>query len=156
MAAGDIVIFDQFGVDLGNKIHDLDGDTWKVAFVTSATTPADTTAGPHFGGTGTTDLSTNEVTPGGNYSAGGVTLTSAAYTNSAGVVSWQFAKISIAQHASNPTNARWGILYNSTDANKRCAAYLDLGAALDFTLGPFEFRFNSVDGTGTLMTNTIN
>lgn len=156
MAAGDVTLYDQFGVDLGNEIHDLDGDTWKVAFVTSSTTPDETSAAPHFGGTGTTDLSTNEVNAGGNYSAGGVTLSSVEYSNSGGVVSWKAAKISIAQHASNPTNARWGILYNSTDTNKRVAAYLDLGAAVNMTLGPFEFQFNSVDGTGTIMTTTVN
>jgi hypothetical protein len=156
MAAGDVIIFDQFGVDLGNKIHDLDGDTWKVGFITSSTTPADSDAAPHFGGTGTTNMATNECSAGGNYSAGGVTLTSVAYSNSAGVVSWVAAKISVAQHASNPTNARWGILYNSTDANKRCAAYLDFGSVIDLTQGPFEFRFNSVDGTGAIATNTIN
>lgn len=32
MAAGDITFFHQFKLDLGNKIHDLDSDTWKVGF----------------------------------------------------------------------------------------------------------------------------
>jgi len=156
MAAGDITIFDQFGVDKGNKIHDLDGDTYKFALIDSTLAPTDADAAPHFGGTGTTDESTNEVTPGGNYSAGGVTLTTVSYANAAGVVSWKADKVTIAQNASNPTNARYAVIYNSTDANKRCIAFCDLGAVLDLTLGPFEFRFNSVDGNGTIMTDTIN
>ena len=40
MASGDITFFHQFKVDLGNKIHDLDTDTWKVGLITSAVTPA--------------------------------------------------------------------------------------------------------------------
>ena len=78
------------------------------------------------------------------------------YANVAGVVSWKAAKVAIAQNASNPTDARYAIIYNDTDANKRCVAWIDLGAVLNLTLGPFEFRFNSVDGTGTILTNTIN
>jgi len=152
MAAGDITIFHQFKVDLGNKLHDLDSDTWKVGFITSAVTPAAADAAPHWGGTGTTNFSTSQVTPGGNYATGGPALTTVGFANSAGTVSWKADKISIAQHASNPTNARWGILYNSTDANKRAAAILDFGAAIDLTAGPFEFRFNSVDGNGTIAT----
>lgn len=152
MAAGDITFFHQFKVDLGNKIHDLDSDTWKVGFITSAVTPAAGDAAPHWGGTGTTNFATNEVTPGGNYVANGPSLASLAYTNSGGTVSWSGQKISIAQHASNPTNARWGILYNSTDANKRAAAILDFGSARDLTAGLFEFKFNAVDGVGAIGT----
>jgi len=140
MASGDITFFHQFKVDLGNKIHDLDTDTWKVGLITSAVTPAAADAAPHWGGTGTTNYSTNQVTPGGNYATGGPSLTALAYTNSSGAVSWQAAKVSIASHASNPTNARWGIIYNSTDANKRAAAYVDLGSARDLTQGLFEIR----------------
>lgn len=152
MAAGDIVFFHQFKVDLGNKLHDLDTDVWKVGLTTATVTPTAADAGPHWGGTGTTNYATNQVTPGGNYATGGPSLTSLAYTNSAGTVSWNAAKVAIAQNASNPTNARWGIIYNSTDANKRAAAYIDLGSARDLTTGLFEIRFNSVDGTGTIGT----
>lgn len=152
MAAGDITAFYQFKVDLGNKIHDLDGDTWKFALITSTLAPTAADAAPHWGGTGTSDLSTNQVTPGGNYSTGGVTLTTMAFTNSSGTVSWKADKVSIAQHASNPTNARYGVIYNSTDTNKRAAVWIDLGSAINLTTGPFEFRFAGVDGNGTILT----
>ena len=152
MASGDITFFHQFKVDLGNKIHDLDTDTFKVGLITSAVTPTGADAAPHWGGTGTTNYATNQVTPGGNYATGGPSLTSLAYTNSAGTVSWNAAKVAIAQNASNPTNARWAIIYNNTDANKRAAAYVDLGSARDLTQGLFEIRWNSVDGTGTIGT----
>lgn len=152
MAAGDIIPYHQFIIDLGNKVHDLDGATWKVGAITSAVTPAASDAAPHWGGTGTTNLSTNQVTPGGNYVNGGPSLSSVEFSNVAGTVSWKAGKISIAQHASNPTNARWLIVYNSTDTNKRCALIIDLGAVINLTTGPFEFRFAGVDGTGTLIT----
>lgn len=152
MASGDITFFHQFKVDLGNKIHDLDTDTFKVGLITSTVTPTGADAAPHWGGTGTTNYSTNQVTPGGNYATGGPSLTALAYTNSSGTVSWQAAKVSIASHASNPTNARWAIIYNSTDTNKRAVAFVDLGSVRDLTQGLFEIRFNSVDGTGTIGT----
>jgi len=137
MAAGDVTVFDQSGTDLGNKLYDMDTDTFKMALVTSTVTPAQGDAGPHFGGTGTTDYSTNEVTAGGNYTAGGVTLTSVTWAMAAGVNKWDAADVSIAQHASNPTNARWGIIYDSTDVNKRAIAFLDLGAVKDLSAGLF-------------------
>ncbi|MBP9870653.1 MAG: hypothetical protein KBC53_04035 [Nitrosomonas sp.] len=152
MSAGAITFFNQFKVDLGNKIHDLDGDTFKLALVTSVVTPAASDAAPHFGGTGTTNYATNEVSAGGNYSAGGSALASVSFSDSGGTVSWKADKASIAYNASNPANARWGIIYNSTDANKRAVAILDLGAVLDLSKGPFEWRFNSVDGNGTIAT----
>lgn len=152
MAAGDIVVFNQFKLDLGNKIHDLDGDTWKAGFITATLAPTAADAAPHWGGTGTTNLATNQVTPGGNYASGGITLTTMAFTNSSGTISWKADKITIAQHASNPTNARYIVIYNNTDTNKRAGVYIDLGAAINLTTGPFEFRFAGVDGNGTILT----
>ena len=152
MAAGDVTVFNQFMVDLGNKIHDMDGDTFKVGLITSAVTPTAADAAPHWGGTGTTNFNTNEVTAGGNYDAEGETLTTLSFSNSSGTISFKADKVSVAQHASNPTNARWGILYNSTDANKRAVAFVDLGADINLSSGLFEIKWNSVDGNGTVFT----
>ena len=46
MAQGDVVFFDQFLVDVQEKIHDLENDTIKVGFTDGTTTPATTTADP--------------------------------------------------------------------------------------------------------------
>ena len=147
MATGDIRWFAQALLDLGNKIHDLDGDTLKVGFITNAVTPAVGDAAPHWGGTGTTNFNTNEVTgTGGNYTAEGVTLSGVSWSLVSSVATLRATDISIAQHASNPTDARWGILYNSTDANKRALAFLDFGSARDLTAGAFTFNFG---GSGT-------
>lgn len=152
MATGDVTFFHQFKLDAGNKIHDLDGDTYKIGLITSAVTPAAGDAGPHWGGTGTTNYATNQVTAGGNYATGGPALTTISWTNASGTVSFKADKVSIAQHASNPTNARWGIIYNSTDANKRAVAFVDLGSARDLTSGLFELKWNNIDGNGTIGT----
>lgn len=232
MASGEFKIFRQFKSDFGNKIHDMDGDTFKVGMITSAVTPSVLDVAPHWGGTGTTNFATNEVTPGGNYVANGPSLTSVSFaastnsmsgatTNAAGYaigatsitlaaagtgaiaagetvqfdgdlsvyfvktgvanvavggtleiygglnkaipasataitqtpsLQWKAQKISIAQAAGNPTNARWGIVYNATDANKRGVGFIDLGAVRDLSSGLFEHKFNSVDGVGTIVT----
>ncbi len=127
MAQGDVTVFDD-AVDewLKSALGNLAVDAIKLAFVTSATTPAATDALPHFGGTGTTDLSTNQ-TSGGNVPAGGVSLASLAVNGVSGGAAFDSADISIAANASNPSAARWGILYNSTLASNRCFAFLDMG-----------------------------
>lgn len=135
MAQGDVTVFDDT-VDevLKGNLGNLSADTLKLAFVTTATTPAAGDALPHFGGTGTTDLSTNQ-TSGGNVPAGGVTLTTPAVNGISGGANFDSADVSIAANASNPSAARWGILYNSTLASNRCFAFLDLGTAQDMTNG---------------------
>lgn len=135
MAQGDVTVFDDtVDESLKGNIGDLSADAIKLAFITSATTPAATDALPHFGGTGTTDLSTNE-TSGGNVPAGGVTLSSNAVNGISGGANFDSADVSIAANASNPSAARWGVLYNSTLASNRAIAFLDMGTAQDFTSG---------------------
>lgn len=155
MALGDIIVFNQFGLDVGDGEHDLNADTLKLALVDDTLTPTATTTIPHFGGTGTTDLSANEVTPGGNYSAGGVTLANVAYTLSGAVSTLAADKVLIAQDGSNPTNARWAVLYNDTATNKHAICAFDLASDRDLSAGPYEQRFNSVDGNGAILTHTV-
>lgn len=152
MAAGDVAYFNQFRVDIGRKVHNLHTDEWKVGFITSAVTPSGDDEAPHWGGTGTTNYASSQVTPGGNYATGGVVLSDVSYAgdHTTPTVPWLSGKITIAQDASNPTNARWGILYNNTDSNKRAVAFLDFGNVRDMSAASFEFRFNSVDGVGSI------
>lgn len=146
MAAGDIKWLSGALLALGTKVHDLSADTLKVGLVTSTVTPAIADTDGRWGAGGSVNYSTNEVTPGGNYSAGGPTLASVTWTNVSNVPTLRATDVSIAQHASNPTNARWGIVYNSTDASKRALAFIDFGAAKDLTLGAFTVNFG---GAGT-------
>lgn len=142
MAAGDFKWFAQGLHDLGNKIHDLDSDDWRLGIVTATTTPAVNTAAPHFGGTGTTNFATNQVATGTAYT-GPVALSTEAWTLTATGAAMDFADVVVAQDASGFTNGRWGIVYNNTDTNKRAIGYLDLGADRSIVGGALTITINA-------------
>ncbi len=135
MAAGDFKWFAQGLHDLGNKIHDLDGDDFRMGIITTATTPAVNTAAPHWGGTGTTNMSTNQVVTTGTSYTAPLVLTSEAWALTATGAAMDVADITLAQDASGFANGRWGVVYNNTDANKRAIGYLDLGSDRSLVAG---------------------
>ena len=111
-------------------------NTMKMGIVTNATVPTVSTAGPCWGAGGTTNFATNEVTPGGAYSAGGITIAGCTVTNSTTLTNLNCTSpISLAANASNPTGAYWGQIYDSTTANKNCLGYVDLGGPLSLVSG---------------------
>lgn len=119
-------------------------NTVKAGFITSATTPFVTDSDPRWGAGGAQNYSTNEVTAGGNYAAGGVTLTGTTSTLSGAVTSLNCTSpITIAANASNPTNAAWVIFYDSTDAGKRVFGYMDLGGTVSLVPG-IQININGV------------
>ena len=136
MAAGDFKWFAQGLHDLGNKIHDLDADDFRMGIITTATTPAVNTAAPHWAGTGTTNMSTNQVVTTGTSYTAPLVLTSEAWALTATGAAMDVADITLAQDASGFTNGRWGVVYNNTDANKRAIGYLDLGSDRSLVTGP--------------------
>lgn len=138
------VTFDQARIDVFNGVHDLTNDDIKVAFISSASTPSQSTAAPHFGGTGTTDLSTNEVT-GGDISAGGKALANQAVSGDPNTL-FNADDVAIANNASNPSNVRHLIYYNNTDANKRCLGYVSFGVDQDLSTGT-----NTIDHTNGIV-----
>lgn len=146
MAQGDVVVFNQFWEDVGDKLHNLSSDTFKMGIVTNATVPAATTADPRWGAGGTTNFSTNQVTPGGNYATGGPIVadgTPDAWTRSGATTTFDLENVSILQNVSNPSGAYWGIIYNDTDTGKRCAGYIDLGGPIDLSAGDFTITWNA-------------
>jgi hypothetical protein len=130
-------------------------DTVKMGIITNAQTPGINDSDPRWGAGGTQNYSTAEVTPGGNYSAGGITVTSPASSLSGAVTSLTATSpISLAANASNPTGAFWGIFYDSTDAGKHVFGFIDLGGSLSLVNG-LQININGVSsGTQTLMTGT--
>lgn len=128
MATGDVKWFQQGVLDLGNKIHNLASDALQLGIVTTATVPSMSTAGPHWGGTGTTNFAANQVGTGGGYT-GPITLASVTWTNVSGVLTLRATDVTIPQNASGFSNGAWGIIFNNTDANKRAIAYVELSAA---------------------------
>lgn len=143
MAQGDVVFFDQFLVDALEKVHDLENDTIKVGLTDGTTTPAATTADPRWGAGGTTNFSSEEVTAGGNYTAGGATPAAPSVTLSGGAAVFDAGDVSWSQNGSNPTNARWGIIYNDTATGKNAIGYVDLGSAFDMTTGDLSIAWNA-------------
>lgn len=150
MAIGDFVRFNQFKLDKGKGLHDLSSDAFYAAAIKSAANggvdPTASLADPRWGAGGTTNLSSSEVTAGGNYAANGVAL-STTWTEASGSVTFDLsAIIQWLQHASNPTNARWLIVYNNTDAGKRAVGYIDLGGNIDMSNGDLEYTADATNG----------
>jgi len=142
MAAGDVVFYEQFYVDVQEGIHNLETDTIKLGLVTSTYTPTAADADPRWGAGGTTNTSTNEVTAGGNYPAGGLSVANPSVTLVSGQGEFNADDVSATQNASNPTDARWGVIYNDTALGKQAIGYLDLGAVIDLSAGDFSVQWD--------------
>lgn len=143
MAQGDVTFFDQALVDVMEKLHDLESDDLRVALLTNAVTPTAADADPRYGAGGGTNYATSEVAAGGNYVAGGAAIANPAVTLTGGLAMFDGDDVSWAQHASNPTNATWGLIYNNTDAGKRALGFVDLGGAFNMTTGPLSIAWNA-------------
>lgn len=145
MARGDIKWFAQALHDLGNKIHDMDGDDFRLGIVTNSTVPAVNTTAPHWGGTGTTNFATNQVATATGYS-GPIALATEQWTLTATGPKWRVTgDVTIAQDASGFTNGYWGIIYNNSDANKRAIGFIDLGGPIGNVDGPIPIEWNGAD-----------
>ena len=116
----------------------------KMAIITNAQVPAVADSDPRWGAGGTQNYSTAEITPGGNYAAGGVALAGTTSTLSGAVTSLNATSpITIAANASNPTGAYWAIFYDSTDAGKHVFGYMDLGGPVSLVSG-LQININGV------------
>lgn len=143
MAQGDIVVLARAKQDIGLEVHQLETDVIKLGLVDDTLTPTETDADPRWGSGGTTDYSANEVAAGGNYTAGGPTIANNVWTLASATVTFDGDNISIAQNAGNPTDARWGIIWNDTAAGDQALAFLDLGGVTDLTAGDFSVTWNA-------------
>ena len=150
MAKGDVVLFAQFKKDKGDGVHKLSTNTLMFACIKSAANggidPTETDADPRWGIGGTTDLSAAEVTPGGNYVAGGVALSGVTWALNGAVVKLSSADVNIPIDPANPTNARWGIVYNITAAGKQAIGFVDFGADVDITADSLDYIVDAVNG----------
>ena len=147
MAAGTMKWFAQGLHDLGNKIHDLDADDWRLGIVTTATVPAVNTAAPHWGGTGTTNFATNQVATTGTSYTGPIALTSESWTltSTGAVMDWSDTPMQLAQDASGFTNGAYGIIYNNSDANKRAIGFIEISStgAASLVTGAVNINLNA-------------
>lgn len=156
MAAGDMKWFAQGLLDLGNKIHDMDGDDWRMGIVTNATVPSLSTAAPHWGGTGTTNFASTQVGTGGTSYTGPVVLAGESWALVANVATFGADAVSLAQDASGFTNGAYGIIYNNTDANKRAIGFVEIssGGTASLVAGPVSVTFNNDATSGAALTLT--
>lgn len=141
MAQGDVVFFDQFLVNmaLGPDIgHDFGAtpNTIKCAIIDSITTPTTATPDPTWGAGGTTNFLLREVTIAGDYVTGGNECTSASVVLNGGTGAADFDWGDPTPWATGTdTDAKWGIIYDDTTANKNCIGFVDLGPAFDMSSG---------------------
>ena len=151
MAQGDFQLFDQFIEDLGNGVHNLDSDAIKLGLIDSVQTPLQTSADPRWGAGGSTNFDTNEVSQtGGTYAAEGLDI-SMTYSQASGVGTADATDVTTwTVNASNPDDAKWAIMYNSTAAGKNCIGFLDLGTAFDMTTGDLNITWGASLFTITL------
>lgn len=138
MAAGDLTVFQEFTLQLGEAKHNFSSNSFKLGIInnTAAPTAGDTT--PTWG-----DYSANEVTAAGGYTAGGITLTSVTFAEVGGVATFDAANIALAQNGSGFTNAYWAIIYNDTEATDMAIAFIDLGGPVSEQAGPVNINFNA-------------
>lgn len=157
MAAGDTHIIANYIKSMANNspADKWASDTIKVALITSVTTPSISDSNPCWGAGGSQNYSTNEVTAGGAYTAGGVTLAGCTVTQSGAVVSLNATSpITWSANASNPTNARWAVIYDNTTANKEVLGYIDLGGSTSLVSG-LQINLNGVSsGTQPVFNGT--
>jgi len=143
MAQNDLILFNQHIEGLGDGTHDLDANTIRAAIIDSTQTPVATSADPRWGAGGTVNFDTDEVTGGGNYTAEGQDI-SGTWSQAAGTGTFDATDISAwSQHASNPTDARWIIVYDDTTAGNQCICAVDLGAVFDMTTGDLTVAWNA-------------
>jgi hypothetical protein len=123
-------VCNSFKKELLDGVHDLDtgGDTFKLALykstaVLSAATTSYTTG--------------NEVSPSGQYAAGGGVLQSQQTSVASGVAIATFANLSF---TGVTLTARGALIYNSTDASK-AVCVLDFGGDKTATAGTFTIQF---------------
>ena len=147
MAAGDVTLFEEFGREAIEEIHDFANDTLKLGLIDNSTPPTAADATPRWA-----DYSGNEVSTGGNYTANGETLTTVTWQEAAGVSTLNADNVELAQDGSGFTDAYWGILYNDSAANDEAIAFVELGGPVSEQAGPVNINWNA-SGIFTLTVN---
>jgi hypothetical protein len=126
VAKGDLTVFEEFALDIGMKLHELDADVHKLGLISTAASTGVVVASnatPLWA-----DFSGAEVT-GTGYSAGGATVASTNLAESGGVATFDGNDVTWSQNASGFSNARSAILYSSTASASNAICYIDLGSS---------------------------
>lgn len=145
MARGDLYVFNKLAEWIGEKLINLETDTIKLGLITDTVTPAQDTGNPTWDGTSSQEYDGNEVSTGGGYPAGGLSLSGPELVLAGAVATFDDddSNLSLAQNGSGFTNAYWGILYSDTATNKNAICYIDLGGPVSEQAGPININFNA-------------
>lgn len=115
--------YNQFLLQLGNGTLDMDSHTFKAALMS-----------PSFSFNATNsvwaDVSSTEITPGNGYASGGKVLTSVSYTQSAGVVTFDFDDPEWLASGGSISNAAYMVIYDDTVAGDPLMFAINFGATL--------------------------
>jgi hypothetical protein len=143
MAAGEFFLFNDFSRQMGDPVDrsNFPADQIMVALITSAITPTVADVTPTW-----SDYSTYEVS-GSNYTAGGKQITGRTWTESGGVATLDGDDLVWVQNGSGFTNARWAIVYNTTQSADIAIGFIDLGSDVDSTVDDVEIIWGA---TGVL------
>ena len=113
-----------------------------IAITDGTTAPIENATDPRWAAGGSPDFSAEEVTPGGNYSAGGQVVDGAdTWVLSGAIVTFDLDDFTWAQNGSNPTNAA-DIIGYVNDANDYALFFLDIGTTFDMTTGDLVITWN--------------
>jgi hypothetical protein len=149
MAEGTVLVFDKLRENIGKKLVDLDADTYFLMLVQdSGATPDVGDTDPRYVAGGTPDYSAaaNEVSDAGIYVNGGLTLGAVSWVEATGTATWDAGAVDASwiKDALNDAAARWGVFYNSTNANKEGICFVDLGAVFNMTTGDLTITYNAL------------
>ena len=138
MATGDVTVFDEakaFMIDGGWEST----DDIKCAILDNTVAPTAADATPALG-------DYTQVGTAGSYVAGGTSLGNLGTltTEAAGTMTFDSAtNPTWAQHASNDTDAYWGLIYNDTDVGDLAIAFVELGGPVDMSAGDLAITWNA-------------
>jgi hypothetical protein len=132
--------FNCFAGDLGNKVHNLSSDAFKVML--SDVAPV---------ATNTVKANITEITAGNGYVAGGLAATFGSWSQVAGLWKWVVGSPQFIASGGNIAQFRYAIIYNSTAAGGPLAGWIDYGAEVIVTNGnSFTVQFDATNGLFTI------
>lgn len=145
MARGDLSVFNEFTIFLGEKLINLETDVIKLALIDAVVTPLIDTANPTWEVGSSQDFDANEVATTGGYTAGGELVVGPELIRAVAVTTFDDddSNISLAQNGSGFTDASWAIMYSDTAALKNAICFIDLGGPISEQAGPININFNA-------------
>jgi hypothetical protein len=130
-----------FKIELLNGLQNFSADTFKIALYTSsATLDANTTA----------YTTSNEVATGGNYTAGGNTLSVTTTPTNGGSGTTAFIDFADTTWSAATITARGALIYNNSQGNS-AVAVLDFGSDKTSTDGDFTVQFPAATNTTAII-----